>query len=993
VALAVPTQWGPFGFAGSEAEFWALPAAGNWLVAIVAFRVTNDTDPQVHVGDMPRNMWTLVYDDAEFASAWYDAAKLKVQIWACPAAVYDGWDSLRGIVVTMAQADVTADARTVLVKVFEVSGFIGNNLTVDSVTVNTASSATSFSVVVPAPGANCFVLGAAIIDDDGTTTLTPTGVGFTSLGALALDVPDAQMNGQWRAASGAVTASWTSSAARNWAGVAVAIRETGDAVPADPDFPTPKFELGFGYDQSVPLSAVRWTDQTDRLVSPGMQVPVFSAKRGVPYELGTTQSEPTDLKIRNDDGAFTPRTVNTAAVASAAGTTTTIKILDADAADINTSDFFRLKASGAFKELTVFQVSGLSSSAGTTTVTFARADGLGGAAVATASGDVYEGIEIDLDMPWRYRMWWDGKWHPLGSGWLGQLPQTWLTPNWGEVPAVGVDALASLTAECRSPLAGEILRRRPVAYWPLGDATGSAKALDASGSNAPPLVKTVSKYGAGTDTTADFGASTQDFDPGLTLGTKTTILGDSGSGWQQSGLTSTELNDRKGYALVASGGNFPAISGGITIFGVITISNADLTVVANSTRDPTIVQIKNSDPAYASGSSGGGSVLKVSFEGQAGADAFKPKVATWDKDTHVLTETVASAFQLASASFFRPFCVAFNRTSWRFSMDGVVQTGSCDLTNVFDLVDVGGEADQFWSGQAFPGVVAHVAIFPRMLTDQEMNGLVSAALDGEVLGNFTSGYVANKLNVAGWNGPRIVMPSLVLMSHEGDPGGTVADYAEDAAAMDDGLQFCDALGQYQWRGHDQGYYQTPKAVLGEDTGAGEIPYQRGQKYGFDKTFIYNDVQLVNQKSDSSAKLKSGTLETRYAASDDASQAKYGKRTLSLTTRLNSVADAYGLTWALANRYARPKLRVEQVVIDAASNPDAWSFCLSAEQGDLVTVNRRPMGAPVISQLCRVLRIENDTGPSRGVFTLSLAPAALGLVANGPTPIGDGTIGW
>jgi hypothetical protein len=993
VAFTVPAEWSPSD-TGTEATTAALPAPGSWLVAIVAVRVVNEDDPVVHVGDAARNIWTLPSSKTAMASAYHAAAKMKVQVWVCPAAEYDGWDALLVQCVAMCKAGSTADATTILAGVFEVTGFAGNNLTVDSVTLNTATSATAFSVSSPAPAgaANCFHLGAACIDDD-TTTLTPTGAGFAALTAASGTVPDIKAGGQWKAATTGQTASWTSSAARNWAGVIVAIKETGDTVPQpNAKWPARRFEIGYGYDMNTPLSAVRWTDQTTRLVTAGSGVPVISGTRGIPYELGTAQSELSDLKIRNDDGALTPRDVNAAASANAAGTTTTIKFADADAADINVSDFFRLKDSAlAYKELTVFQVSAVSSSAGTTTVTFARADDVaGGAASSTVSGDVYAGIEIDLDMPWRYLLWWDGKWWPAGSGWLGQLPQTWLTPNYGEVPAVGNDALASLTAELQSPLAGEILRREPAAYWPLSDPAGSGQGLDVSGNGQPPLVQTTSKFGAGS-ATASFGYGTQDVAFQTNPKWVSSILGDTGSAWSQTGHTEADLDASKGYALVAQGLDVPPISSGITVTGAYLMQDeASPQAIPNSNFDPTLFIVKSSDPGFGVGQ---GAVLKLSFE-NTGADFLEPKITVWDKDTHANTVTVITPFQIASPTDFRVWVLSFDRTSWRFYANGQWTSGSCDLVASFDQIDVGGEADKFHNGKAAPGAFCHIAIFGRAFTDEEMEAIRAAFLDGEVEIKTTAQHAANKLNVAGWHGPRIILPSEVDASSEGNPGGTVADYNEGLAAMDDGLAYVDAAGQYRWEGHSQGYFRTSRATLGEDTAAGEIPYQPGQKWGFDKTFVYNDVQLVNQRNISfSTTGHSGLLETRYAAQDAESQRKRGKRTLPVTARLRDGNDAYGLAWALQGRYAAPRMRVEQVVIDAASNPDAWRFCLGVEVGDLVTVKRRPLGAPAISQLCRVLRIELAHGPSAGRWTLSLIPVDQVITLGDGLPLGEGTIGW
>lgn len=759
-------------------------------------------------------------------------------------------------------------------------------------------------------------------------------------------------------------------------------------------WPLPKLELGLGYDMSTPLAAVQWTDQTTRLVDIAGS-PVLAAPRGIPYELGEAQSEPADIVIRNDDGAYTPRTVNTAASANAAGTTSTVKFADANATNIHVADFFRLKTSAlVLKEQAVFIVTAVASAAGTTTVTFIRADGSGVALAATASGDVYAGIPIDLSIPWRYSMYWNGRWWPVGAGWLGQLPQTWTNAWWGRVGAVGIDGLATLTAANPSALGGEILRRGPLAYWTLGDSASAGQAQDVSGNNAPALVQVSSKFGTGASGSADFGASTQQVDNGITFpatASKTTLIGDTGSGWAQTGFTAAELNTNQGFALLGQGLDID-ITRGVTICGFVMMNTADIALIGGgggTTFDQTVMIVRNTDPAAGVGQ---GAVLKVSVE-HTGANILQPKVSVWDKDTHAVTTTAAGSPQMVSADFSM-WMVAFDRTSWTFYDKGDVVSGSADLVDTINLIDIAGESDRFFTGRMMNALHCHVAIFGRKLSTAEAAAIRSAGTNGNPFlnGETLSGRVARKLNTVGWRGPRVIHDSDLVVAAEGEDSGTAAELVQDLSGNEDGWMFLDALGQLQWRGHIPGYYQTSKVTFGERTDLGEIPYQPGQSYGFDSTFIYNDVEITNQRVVGFS-AASATLTT---AADTASAAKYGKRSLVRTTRLASNADPYGLAWSLLNRYKQPELRVGQIVVDCATYPGAWETCLGLEIGDLVTVSRRPLNAPTITQLYRVLQAKPEIGPEVAMFTYALALAddpviVLGLGAQ--AVIGNGTIGW
>lgn len=991
MALAVANQWtGAANF--SDLQVITTPTPGNWLVACVGWRMGDGTMPPLNLGDLSRNLWTLLASPTTLAYSSHASSLMQAEIWVCPAATFEGWDSLR----VFASTNIAAlDTGSLMLHVAEVSGMVNGFLTVDSVTAGSASAATSLSIVVPAPsgGVNCLVVGAAMAATS-AAAITATGVGFTALTQVSETVPDAKLQPQWRTATVSVTPSWSSGAtAVDWCGVAVAIRETGVSI-AQPsaNWPIARYQVGLGYDMTTPLSAVQWTDQSTRFVDVSGSA-VFSATRGIQYELGQASSEPADLMIRNDDGAYTPRDVNAAAPANAVGTTTTIKIADANAAGIHVSDLFRLKTAAlVLKELTVFQVSGVASVAGTTTVTFARADGVaGGAQAATASGDVYAGIQMDTHIPWRKIDYWGGKWFPAAVGWFGSLPQTWRDSSWGMVPAVGIDPLATLTAGNPSAADGEILRRSPTHYWPLtdpgvgnSDSENLGTAQDASGNGQRPLQQVISKFGRGANNVADFGASTQDLDTALMPPIPTSLLGDSGTGWQQSGLTAAEM-PTKGYALVGQSDAFPSITTGVTIMGASVVPlTADLNAIAAAAFNGTMMIIRNTDPALAIGQ---GAIIKLSID----KTTLWPSVSVWDKDTHARTDVTAASGPALVLRFWSAWFLTFDRTSWALYLGDTTPSisGSCDLVDSFGEIDIGGEADEFFHGRFWNGVHSKVAVFNRRLTGQECFNLYRAVVSGTV-DLTTADRVSRKLDSVGWAGTRIITPSDNQIANEGDDPGSVTDLLNDIAGYEDGLFFTDAAGQAQWRGHLAGYFQTVRQVLGEDTASGEIPFQPSPEMPYDLTYLYNKVEISN----ASTRLFS-RVTTLFPAADPPPYPK-GLRTLPRDTRLSSTADAWGLSWWLLSRYRKARLRVTSVEIDCASYPAAWTFCLGAEVGDLVTVKKRPLNAPAISLDCRIIQVKRSEGPGMARFTFGLAAAAPPILILGDPAkavLGNATIGF
>lgn len=975
MALAVPQQW-TAAAADQDAEIFTYPATDDWVIAVVSCRVVDGGAPLLNLGDVSRNLWRLLATDTAWAHSEHTAAQLQIEVWACPRVHFDGWQFLA--VYASAMQISAADVGSLNVHLSEVSGFANGSIMVDKIVVGTASAATSLSLVIPAPGANCMMVAGAAVDSV-TATVSVTSPGWTSLtGVDSSSAPNLRMAEMWRASNASQTASWSSSVAANWVGIAVSIRETAVSpyLPSQPNpaWPATQFQVGLGYDLSTPLSRVRFTDQTTRYFG-------LAGDRGIQAELGVAQQGQTDIQIRDDDGAYTPRTPGSA-TASAVGSATTIKVPDAQATNIHKSDFFRLYSSGVLKELNIFQVTGTSSSGGTTTVTFARADGTaGGAQAATAGGDVYTGIKIDLYIPYRLLKTIAGKTHVAASGWLRDLQITYMDAHWAEVQAEGTDALETLQAASPSALRGEILRRNPTQYWPLDDASGSGYAQNASGFSTSTLTQTASKYGTGANATADFGASTQDVQTDSNL--ITSLAGDPGAGWLQNGQTSAELT-QKGQALVGSDPLMPSIAGGVTIVGATLTTNDQSTVIVNASVDPTIFILRNTDPGSGAAL---GSVIKMALD----RVTLTPKITVWDKATHATTTTTGSPFQTAGGAW-STWALTFNQTSWAVYTGGQADgSGSCNLVDSFSAIDVGGEADQFFHGHFMPGLFAHIAIFPRRLTVGEIARINSALIDGRA-SELSSTRIQRKLNSVTWRGPRIVNSTPVGLSAEPAPTGSVADTVSEIAGYEDSLIFVDAAGQLQFRNRILAYQQQPRAVLGENTSAGEIPYQPGMTPSFNPTVLYNSVKVDNTHDTGFGTV--GT--TTFVAVDDVSGTRYNPRTLPRSARYFNDISGRDMAWWWLAKYAYPQLRVETVTIEASAAPDRWPFVLSVEVGDLLTLMKRQIGAPPYAVSCRVISVKpaftrNAGGQTTGSVTLTLAAApqpvtvlndsVLGIVGN------------
>lgn len=997
MAVTAPNQWTKTSAGGfSDIEIVTGPTSGNWLVAIVSWSVTDGTTQTVTVGDTATNLWQLLFSTTTVASvtntgpanATLGQQEMQnVQIWACPAAQHPGW-----AVLTLYAAFSTIlenDVGNIVINVVELAGMGNGTLTVDSVTLGTAASATSFSITAPTPAADVVMVAAANTDLN-SATQTFTAAGWTTLTQVSRNKltttnyfsPDVRLTPAWRETTLTQTATWTSSVACNWAGLVVAFRQTGTApVQPNPNWPATQFQLGLGVQAGTPLGAVRYTDLTLRLQG-------WQHQRGVPYELGSAQSAPTDLSLRNNDGALSPRAGGTA-TANATGTTTTLVCAATAVSGINVSDYFQLKnSSGALKEYTVFRVTAVATVSATTTITFTNAAEPSGGApgtgalVATASGDVYSAVPIDLFIPWRILETWQGKTYVTASGTLAEAPQLWQNNAWGEVPAVGYDWLLGPTkVDADTILRTEVFRDRATHYWPLDDPQSSPIAQNI-GPATTQLVQRTSKYGAGSGT-AQFGVSTQGLATGI-AGQTATIDGDPGTGWQSTGLTAAQLNAGQGAALVASGSDFPSVTNGVTVFGCLYVPAADWTALSGAANDGTVCVLRSGNPA-----GGSATMIKVALRHAAQA----PAVTVWDKTTKATTVTIGTA--AFGQQQWITWALSFNQSHWYLYINGSVNiSGTCNLGTSFNTVDIGGEADSYVNGFCFGGIHCHLAVFPWMLTDSVQLDL-SAAANGP-FSLSSHGMAAREIIASGFLGTRVITPSEVGATLSQSISGNLGDQVTALASYEDGMYFADSAGQLQFLSHARQTLRTPVATLGENEAGGELPYlpQWGSKMvGNDATFVYTATKISNTRQVAGL---SGTVTSSLIATAPAKYPKYGVLTLSRDTLLSQDWYAWNLAWWLLNCFQTPQNRLEKLVLDSVKNANLWPFLLGVEVGDLVTVNRRPIGSPPITVTCRVLHIDVHVDPPETYeVTLTLGPARPQVyVCNDPVLgiVGTGVLG-
>jgi hypothetical protein len=164
------------------------------------------------------------------------------------------------------------------------------------------------------------------------------------------------------------------------------------------------------------------------------------------------------------------------------------------------------------------------------------------------------------------------------------------------------------------------------------------------------------------------------------------------------------------------------------------------------------------------------------------------------------------------------------------------------------------------------------------------------------------------------------------------------------------------------------YNRSPKWVFGDNPALGEIPYDPGQSFDFDNAYLYTQDEVtreIGQSSQITTSAAQGVNALTFAntgaitrLNSPSAQAQYGNRNaLSQTIITSTDQDVYDRGfWSLA-KYSSASMRIPQIVVDAASNPALWPVALGAEVGDVVQVNRRPLGGAPYAVMGIIVKVQ------------------------------------
>lgn len=787
---------------------------------------------------------------------------------------------------------------------------------------------------------------AAICQGNNGASITKPG-SWSTIGKVAANDPagaggpaDTGLSAYWRIEPAqSVTPSWTASGTTPLSGVVAAISLSPAApVQKNPNWPGLHAEMALGYQPGDVTAMPVWTDVTTRLIGASGDS-TLSSTRGRQYESEGPEAGDLTIQLNNADGALTP---------------------------------------------------------------------------GNTASPYYPNILLGTPV----RVWgtWNNRTYAVASGYTSHDPQTWPDAQYGQVPWEATDALDPLSnSQLPSALAGDILADAPYGYWPCGDLYLQGQAAgqflaNLSRTNQRPMVCQNAVF-QGT-----LGLQSRYLQTGLSWQLSQSrqtinylgLPGDSSSAIGAAVATDQAL----GIAVTPEAGAFyqapdmPQLytGGGLTaeFFAIIDPTLKDKSHYIELFR----LSGKPSN-YYTSFNRSGRLLVRVDPDG-----VYVDVMDYQGNDFQMFTAaTVTDGSPHHYAVTTGPSGPGGIWTVTLF-LDGVqansqaitsVNAGSTDVNfmGVGAVIHNDGGISygyNYTAGQValFTGVLPAARIKAHYATAWTGTQPVKTALGVTHPAPPGEDTVTRMAKLMTWGGFGLFRaaappsPSPLMGPADQVSGQSIADAGNTVATTDGGMMFCDAAGNATWWPRAFLYDRPVKWVLGD--GPGEIPYDPGEAYDYDNTYIYNSASSQRQQS----AVGNGVL---AVAVDQASEKQYFTRgTLAQTVETTSDQDAYDqANWSLG-MYKQPALRVQQVVLNPAANPSVWPAALGIEQGDIVQLTRRPLGGAVITQVCIVQLVSHDVGPDKWETTINMTPytlasSVLTCDATGYDAVGSNGIGW
>ena len=652
-------------------------------------------------------------------------------------------------------------------------------------------------------------------------------------------------------ALGTLSPSWTITAAASISGVLAAV-EASPALPtmSNPNFPNVYVQIAEGFQPGDPTAVPPvWTDISDRCM--GKDGDSFiSVTYGQEYELSTPEAGELVVGVNNLDGAFTP---------------------------------------GAPSPYT-----------------------------------------IALGMPVRALAYWDGAYYQIGYGYLERTPVEFPDlPQWGLSKLTATDSIAVLTsATMPSALQGDILADGPYAYLrcaeqylsyvngltPVSGNLASYTFSEAAGliaANSARLNQRAGMYADSTGPVLGPGGSS----PALVeTGDALNLFGDQGTGMGTGSISGTVS-----YAAVAAGPGViyydPAMPGPTNADGVTVEMWFVYNVAETSGQGITLFQAFSVPSAY-------WPTANLTPTG-TGPASFTVRINSTGNTIQLgLNGTTVSAGSFVPSSDPQQIAVVFpvsGGSTLQVYLNGALidsESLSGGETTAWQAFTIGPANYAFSAAPLVQDYVAgHCALYPYALSAGRIlshyntgaSGASGADVSQGAAQILSWGYLGLPRGGPAGFGPAgsQVSDGIALGPFYNLSGSSAADALNQAILSDGGMMYAAPSGVLTILPRWALFNIASSLTLGDATDGSQVPYEMGQAYDYDNTYLYNVISVTRNDGP--------TTSITATTKDLASQLAYFTRSaLQQTVSTTSDLDAYTLADWESGTYAQPQMRVRQL---------------------------------------------------------------------------------
>lgn len=910
-------------------------STGNTLIAVISLGSnTQNVVPRFNIADDAHNFWQP-YGTGTATGA---AQNRRIDVWVAP-------NAMAATLVSVAESWFTSGVAGWILEVANFPTYAQVDFVATANGLGQVASVSGTATTSDVVMAGLLTIGPAQVSFLGGVSLP----GFTPLGDVgspfsfgATDMTSASTFAYINpsAAAGSVSASWNWTTEGNsyWNAILVGLKLSPTApVQPNPNWPVFQVQAAFGWQPgNLTGTYPTWTDLTTQATDERGKI-ILNTKRGRNFELDQPGAGLTDITFQNATGNFNP---------------------------------------------------------------------------LNAASPYYPNLLPEV--PVRVLATIQGRTYPVAWSYASKWPQTFPDPQRGVTPYKGTDTLsAASNLKLPSALAGDVLLDGPYSYHILSEFFSVAGGQSFSNSS-----RTNLKSAYGVDNTArSQGLALQ---TGVTMG----LSGDTSAGIGSSGYPTTGYLADGGPGVYYHDSQIPSLGNGFSVefwAGLTTSNVSDQTKnyildilrlvgpVSNYPAPPnplTNHSIQAGDGTRLlvalSNQSTPGGVQAVLDDYSAGVSAITASYATPLLDTGVHQYVVTTNFSGGS----------WGLTVYKDGAQVATGSGSSVASSIAGSILAMGPLT-LGNGYrlATNFALGHVATYPYLLDPNRISAHFQCGSTG-----YSGDLVRNRVaRLFAWSGSQLpfaatLSPSNPLIGPADQvQGQSIADALFDLTVDEGGMCYCSADGSIWYQTRSYLYNKPVKWVFGDNVANGECPYIDAN-FDFSDTYLHN-VAASRRTISSSQQIFQGTngpftvggntnsFGVLATEADQASERQYFVRgPLELDIETTSDQDAYDrANWALV-KYRQPQLRANQVLLDPASNPAVWHVALGVEQGDIVTVNRRQIGAAPISLNCIVQQVEQSGGADHWNTILTLAPyypegAVIQLDTPGFNTPGSGILPW